>query len=172
MRRQLRQASLTLKRRRPGAMKTEDFANATETQLRQKANEYFDSLETSGSHEKPALLIGAQFYMDEIERRKQGRVAARDLILELVVILLIALEIYFGVTGGNQQLAVLQKLNASTGATAEVLSKLADQQKAALSGQKDTLRTIEQVNTTLQNELKLLSAQQERQLRGSKVTGR
>jgi hypothetical protein len=125
-------------------MKAEEFENAKEKDLRRKANECFEKLENSGSHEKPALLIEAQFYMDEIERRKQDTIARRDLILELVVIALIGLELYFGITGGNQQLCVLQKLDKSTGETATALRTLAEEQKA-------TLAAIEEVNRRMQD---------------------
>jgi hypothetical protein len=106
-------------------MKTEEFENATEKGLRSKANECFEKLNDSGSHERPALLLEAKFYLDEIERRKQDRVARRDLLLELIVIVLIGLELYFGIAGGNQQLAALQKLDVSTSHTAEALTMLA-----------------------------------------------
>ena len=87
-------------------MKAEGFANATEMELRQKANECFDKLESRGSAEKPALLIEAQFYMDEIERREQDRIASRGyrlekivLGLEVIVVILIGLEL---IDGGRQ----------------------------------------------------------------------
>ena len=121
-------------------MKAEEFENATPKDLRRKANECFEMLENSGSSEKPALLIEAQFYLDEIEHRKQDEVARRDLILELVVIVLIALELYFGITGGNQQLKVLKQLGTSTGATASALSSLAEEQKATLTAIQEAIK--------------------------------
>jgi hypothetical protein len=144
-------------------MKAEDFASATELELRRKANECFEKFENSGSHERPALLIEAQFYIGEIERRKQDKVARRDLLLELVVIILIGLELYFGITGGNQQLATLQKLDASANMTAKALNTLTDQQRAALSAQTEMLGTIQKVNAIMQEELNLLSAERKRQ---------
>jgi len=111
-------------------MNTEEFENAKEKDLRLKANECFGKLADSGSQEKPALLIEAQFYMDEIERRKQGTIARRDLVLELVVIVLIGLELYFGITGGNQQLSVLQRLEKSSCGTVAALSTLEAEHKA------------------------------------------
>jgi hypothetical protein len=134
-------------------MKAEEFENATPRDLRRKANECFEMLENSGSHEKPALLIEAQFYLDEIEHRKQDKVAFRDLILELVVIFLIALELYFGITGGNQQLNVLKQLGASTGATASAMSSLAEEQKALLAA-------IQEANTRTQAPANPSSAKQ------------
>ncbi len=125
-------------------MNTADFEKATEIELRRKANECLNRLDDSGSHEKPSLLIEAQFYIGEIERRKQDKIANRDLFLELVVIVLIALELYFGITGGNQQLGVLQKLDTSSGETAAALGTLAEEQKAMRA-------TIEEVNRRVQD---------------------
>jgi hypothetical protein len=121
-------------------MNTEEFEKATEKDLRRKANDSFDKLKDSGSQEWPALLLSAQFYMDEIERREHDRVAKRDLLLELVVILLIGLELYFGITGGNAQLDVLQKLNASASQTATAVGVVAEEQKSAL----DAIRQLDE----------------------------
>jgi hypothetical protein len=114
-------------------MNTEEFERATEQDLRRNANECFDKLKDSGSQEWPALLLSARFYMDEIERREHDRVATRDLLLELVVIFLIGLELYFGITGGNAQIAVLQKLDTSASQTAAAVATLAEEQKATLT---------------------------------------
>ncbi len=147
-------------------MKTEDFANATEMELRQKANECFESLESSGSAERPALLIEAQFYIDEIERRKQDRVAARDYMLEkivlgleIIVVLLISLELI----EGNKQFKVLDELARSASMTASSIRSLQKSQEDALIGQKKTLATIEQLNSTMQDQLNILSGNQKHQ---------
>jgi hypothetical protein len=126
-------------------MNTEEFEKATEKDLRRNANECFDKLRDSGSQEHPALLLSARFYMDEIERREHDRVARRDLVLELVVILLIGLELYFGITGGNAQVGVLQKLEASAGHTAAAVATLAEEQKA-------TLAAMELLDKTMQDQ--------------------
>ena len=127
-------------------MNTEEFEKATEKDLRRNANECFDKLRDGGSQEHPALLLSAQFYMDEIERREHDRVARRDLVLELVVILLIGLELYFGITGGNAQVDVLRKLEASAGHTAAAVETLAAEQKA-------TLAAVERLDKTIQDQL-------------------
>jgi hypothetical protein len=114
-------------------MNTEEFEKATERDLRQKANECFDKLKDSGSQEWPALLLSARFYMDEVERREHDRVAMRDFLLEVVVILLIGLELYFGIAGGSDQLAALRKLDKSTSQTATAVAALAEEQKAVLA---------------------------------------
>ncbi len=114
-------------------MNTEEFEKATKKDLRRKANECFDNLKDSGSQEWPALLMEARFYLDEIERREHDWVATRDLWLEIVVIVLIGLEIYFGITGGNAQLTVLQKLDTSASQTATAVATLAEEQKATVA---------------------------------------
>jgi hypothetical protein len=147
-------------------MKAEEFTKATEDELRQKANECFDKLSTHGSTEKPALLIEAQFYIDEIERRKQDKIAARDyrlekvvIFLEVIVIILIGLELL----DGNKQLTVLDSLNTSADATARAMKSVQKAQEDALGTQKETLHTIGQMNAAMQNQLELLSAEQRRQ---------
>jgi hypothetical protein len=149
-------------------MKAEEFAQATEAELRQKANECFAKLESHGSMEKPALLIEAQFYLDEIERRKQDKIARRDyrmewvvIGLELIVIVLIGLELL----DGNKQLAVLDHLNTSAGATAKTLTSLQRAQEDALITQKQTLHTMEQMSDAIRDQLRVLSSEQKRQLR-------
>jgi ABC-type transport system involved in cytochrome bd biosynthesis fused ATPase/permease subunit len=138
-------------------MRTEDFENATEMELRQKANECFNTLHDSGSHEKPALLIEAQFYMDEIERRKQDKVAKRDfkmellaICLEILVILLIVLEL----VEGGQQSKALDAAASSAKATAASVSSLQKEQEDTLRIQTEILHAIENLNATLRTKPK------------------
>ena len=49
------------------------------------------------------------------------------------------------------------------------MSSLQKAQEESVSTQKETLRTIQQVNTAMQDQLRLLSAEQRRQLSGVKV---
>jgi hypothetical protein len=148
-------------------MKAEEFARATENELRQNANECFEKLNTRGSMEKPALLLEAQFYMDEIERRKQDKAAARSyrlekfvVFLEVIVIILIAMELL----DGNKQLGVLDSLKTSADATAKAMKSLQNAQEGALGTQEETLHTVEQMNAAMQNQLKLLSTEQKHRL--------
>jgi hypothetical protein len=132
-------------------MKVEDFEKATEIDLRGQANECFNRLHDSGSHETPALLIEARFYMDEIERRKQDKVAKRDFImgwlsigLEIIVILLIVLEL---VEGGKQSSA-LDAVANSARATAANIGSLQKEQEDTARIQTETLHAIEKLNAT------------------------
>lgn len=129
-----------------------------------------------GPLDQGPILSEAQFYIDEIERRageaerkRQGWITTRDLILELVVIFLIGAEIYFGITGGNQQLAVmktlsasadqqlglLKKMNANAEQTAKALTDLTRQQQTAITTQQQTLQMVTQMSGSLQTELGL-----------------
>ena len=111
-------------------MNFDEFEKASDDDLRREAQGAFDRSEHQGDTTRQ--LIKAQFYLQELERRQQrreqSRVSRRDLILEVVVIflevvviVLIAAELYYSIHGGNQQLAVLDKLSRSTAATAKTL---------------------------------------------------
>jgi hypothetical protein len=130
--------------------------------LRNAANQRLADLAIAGGLDQGSILSEAQFYIDEIERRageaerrKQSRIALRDFILELVVIALIGGELYFGITGGNQQLAVLQTLNTSADETAKTMKSLREEQDVALATQQQTLQMISLMNGALQTQLGL-----------------
>jgi hypothetical protein len=154
-------------------MNLEELSRMTEAQLRAKANEHLAPRESElpggGTFTIKPDLGDAQFFIDEIERRKQSRTGLRDLILELIVIVLIGAELYYGIHGGNQQLAVLQTLNASAGQqlavlqklnasaddTAKTMKSLREEQDGTLTAQQQTLQIITQMNGALQTELGL-----------------
>jgi hypothetical protein len=69
-------------------MNVEEFERATEKELRDKANEQFSKLETSGTNDWAAHLLTAKFYMDEAERRQHAKSEKRNLGLELIAIFL------------------------------------------------------------------------------------
>ncbi len=161
-------------------MNLEELSHMSIAELRERANERLAprSMQGPGGAElflKPDLSE-AQFYIDEIERRiaagerrKQSRVGVRDFILELIVILLIGLELYFGIVGGNKQLAVLQtlktsadqqigvlqNLNTSAGETAKTMKSLREEQDIVLATQQQTLQLTGQMNGALQTQLGL-----------------
>jgi hypothetical protein len=128
-------------------------------------------------------LLEAQFYLTAVARRRDERTARRDLILECVVIALISIEIIlsiiFGLWGlkeGRQQSAVLDHMDRSTSKTADILTgqgyllesmitntsnmvttmgKLQKAQEDSLKAQKETLKSIGQMNTALQKQIDL-----------------
>lgn len=75
------------------------------------------------------MLLEAQFYMQELERRDSERISKRDLRLELIVIALIGLEIVvavlgtvYGVREGNEQANTLEKVSRAVQRQASALS--------------------------------------------------
>lgn len=145
-------------------MKVEEFEKTTKVELRQKANECFDKSEVAGSLDRPGLLLEAKFYLDEIERREQAWITSRDFFLEIIIIVLIGLELYFGITGGNAQLDVLAKLNSSASETAASLKSLQEKQQAALDAQEQSLQRLGQMNSALRGQLQILAQEQARRL--------
>ncbi|MGA8216717.1 MAG: hypothetical protein WB799_24240 [Candidatus Sulfotelmatobacter sp.] len=161
-------------------MNLEELSHMAIAELRERANERLAprSMQGPGGIEiaiKPDLS-DAQFFIDEIERRiaeaerrKQSRIGVRDFILELIVIILIGLELYFGIVGGNKQLAVLQtlktsadqqvgvlqNLNTSAGETARIMKSLREEQDIVLATQQQTLQLTGQINGALQTQLGL-----------------
>jgi hypothetical protein len=99
-----------------------DFERAKKRDLKERANDcfrkYYDP--NTGGLDKPALLLEAQFYMNEMDRRHQTWIGWRDLVLEIAVIVLIGVEIWLG----SKQDAVLTQLQSSTAATASTLASL------------------------------------------------
>jgi hypothetical protein len=117
----------------------EQFTKAKRSELRALAKECFDESQDEAipDDKRESLRQEAQFYMGEMDRRTGGRVARRDLILELVVILLIGGEILLAIKQGreqegfmNRQNGILSSMQQSTSQTATVLSNLAVLTKA------------------------------------------
>jgi hypothetical protein len=81
-------------------MTFEEFQEARNTDLRDETKKYFDRFNepNTGDGGKPALLLEAQFYMQELGRREDPNIARRDFRMELIVIFLIALELVAAVS--------------------------------------------------------------------------
>jgi hypothetical protein len=97
-------------------------------QLRQRVDEAFAKSDEKG----PGYLAEAQFYMRELEHRRDLWVSRRDLFLEMVVIALIGWEIHMGYQQQTHQDEAFEKektiwehMDTSTKATADTLSSLA-----------------------------------------------
>jgi hypothetical protein len=100
-------------------------------QLREKINHCFWLADTRGNTERQGHIAEAQFYMSVLDRRHDSWISTRDLILEVIVILLIGGEIILGYYQGRDearaaalQYKVLSHLETSSGATAENLKTL------------------------------------------------
>lgn len=167
-------------------MKVRELDSKTNDELRQLADESFARMEDRGAEEATTHLLTAQFYVSVLNSRRDDRVARRDLILEIVVIGLIALEIVFGLYEGNQQARILGDMKISTAATAKalqgqglILSKMNDNslatvaafqklqasqeasvlaQKQNLATSRDTLKSIGRMNSALEQQLNLAFA--------------
>jgi hypothetical protein len=122
-------------------MTFEEFEKAGSKQLRAWAKGCFDRAKDNNTGEgtRIPLLLEAQFYMAERDRRHDNFIAWRDLILEVIVIFLIGWEI---VVGGKQE-RVLQNLQSSSSATASTLSALQ--------------QTTERMNAAIQRQTALMT---------------
>jgi hypothetical protein len=129
-------------------MRVEEFEKLTKKQLRSKANVCFATAAPSGELVRTALLTEARFYMDELNRRADSRVSLRDLILEIVVILLIGGEIGLGVYEGKQQAVAFNKMQG-------VLSSLQTSSEATAKTLTALQSTTESMNVAIQKELSL-----------------
>jgi hypothetical protein len=112
-------------------IRVEALEQLSKKELQKRANEYFAQLETCGHEQEPAVLAKAQFYLRQLEHRWDSRVSIRDLILEIIVILLIGGEIYMSIrqegqqrTNFNDQQTVLKNMLTSSQKTAETLTAL------------------------------------------------
>jgi hypothetical protein len=166
-------------------MKVRELDAKTDEELRRLADESFTSMEDRGTAESLQHLHTAQFYLSLLHRRQDDRVAARDLRLEIIVIVLIALEIIFGFIEGSKQAAILSNMQTSTAATAatlqtqgtifdtingntaktvEAVKKLQEAQDNSLKTSNASLRANKQIVETLTNQLKILKVEQDARL--------
>lgn len=150
-------------------MNIEQLSTMTESELHARANAHLEHLDiaTESHMDKEHHVAQAQFYLAELDRRKQAqeridnaRTAQRDYVLEKWVIGLIGAElvlavlaIVFGWVEGNKQMEVLDKLNNSGAETAATLTAVRQAQEASLATQKTTLDNIVAMNTALQDQL-------------------
>ena len=90
-----------------------DFEKATPAVLREQARQCFDRANEAqtATEFQVAKLIEAQFYMSEMDRRAGSRIGLRDLLLEIVVILLIGGEIGLAVKQGKDEDILMDKQN-------------------------------------------------------------
>jgi hypothetical protein len=133
-------------------MTFEQFEKASRRRLRELGKDRF---ERAADEANPRFLSEAQFYMAEIERRHGGRVATRDLILELIVILLIGGEIWLGVKAGRDEDAMMTKQTGAIEKVAQSADLSAQSQKATAATLTALQDTTEKMNQALQAQLAL-----------------
>jgi hypothetical protein len=95
-------------------MTFEEFEKADKAKLMAEAKKSFDISQDPRSDNtwQVAKLIEAQIYMTEIDRKSSSRIALRDLILEVVVIILIGVEIVLAIKQGDDQQVFMGKQNS------------------------------------------------------------
>jgi hypothetical protein len=93
--------------------------------------------------------------MSESERRSGSRIALRDLLLEIVVIILIGGEIWLGAKQGKdedllmgKQNGILTNLQSSTSDTANAIKALADVTKAMSNSTSESAKTLLSLRAT------------------------
>lgn len=140
-------------------MTFEEFEIATDVELTRETKICFDKYNdpNQGEGNKPALLLEAQFYMQELGRREDSQVARRDLILEIVVIVLIGLEIVLAVYG--TRLAVKQGNDEDVRMTKqmEILGHLDGNMQTTAQTLLNSLTTMQSMNDRLAVELGRMS---------------
>src|SRR5271156_5404175 len=138
-------------------MVLEDLEKTSKKELTQKAKELFAEMKTCGHEQRPALLLEAQSYLQERDRRHDSWISLRDLLLELVVIALIGWEVH----EGNKQYDLLKTMNSNAAATVAAMQKSVEAMGKLQQAQDDSLKTSnasllanKQIADTLSNQLR------------------
>lgn len=141
-----------------------EFEQAAPTMLRDRARQCFDlaSHPRTLNEVQIAKLLEAQFYMQELDRRSGGRIALRDLVLEIVVIVLIGVEIILAVKQGkdedilmDKQNGILTTLQKSTADNAASISALAIVTKAMSDATTASGKTLTSVSKGVQDQISI-----------------
>lgn len=157
-------------------MSFDEFEKATDDDLKAEAKRCFDesrALTPADLHYKAPLMLEAQFYMQERDRRDSSRVALRDLRLELVVIGLIGIEIVLSIVGiviavreGNaqatlteKQTGILTSLQQSSSDTAQTLKGLLETTGKMNESASSTAGTLGHLQSTTEAMNKAVQAQ-------------
>jgi len=136
-------------------MTFEEFQTATEVELTYATKQCFDRFNSplTGGGDKPACLLEAQFYMQELGRREDSRVATRDFRMELIVIFLIGLElvaaVVLAIVGSRQQGQDTNQQLAAFGKMQDVMSRLQESSKATA----DTLQSLQSTTQSMNDRI-------------------
>ncbi len=146
-------------------MKFEKLEKANKKELRREVVDRFNryNAEAPGGIE---YLWEAQFYMGELDRRSGSRIALRDFILEIVVIVLIGIEIGLAIKQGkdedklmDKQNGILTKLQDASSDTAKSMKALADVTKAMSDNTSASARTLLSLRSTTETMNKATQSQ-------------
>jgi len=142
----------------------EAFEKATRKDLRERARECFEIAQDGRATPEMSIayLSEAQFYMSEMDRRSDSRIAWRDLVLEFVVIVLIGAEIALAVKQGkdedilmDKQNGILTSLQKSTADNASSITALAVVTKAMSDMTAASGKTLTSVDKGVQSQISL-----------------
>ena len=134
-------------------MTFEEFETAKIQDLKRHAKKCFDECQTTfmTGDTRAAVLLEAQFYMSEIDRRHDSWISLRDLLLEIVVIALIGGEIGLAVEASRDEDKLMDKQNA-------VLEHLKDSSSATAATLQSLQLTTENMDRAAQRQLSIASA--------------
>lgn len=127
-------------------LKLENISKMSKEELRIAIAAALEHARESSPIDRLAMLQEAQFYTRELEHRHDSRISLRDLVLEIVVILLIGGEILLGYRQGRDEAE-------ASALERQVLSHL-EESSAATAGSLTALQeTSKQMNEAVQKEL-------------------
>ncbi len=121
-----------------------EIGKLSRRELQARADESFALADEKG----PAYLMQAQFYVRELEHRRDSWVSRRDLFLEIVVIILIAGELYMSHRQSIQQDTQFKEQQT-------VLGNMEKSSKETLGALVAERQTMGAMNTALQKQLGL-----------------
>src|SRR6266404_5275618 len=136
-------------------MTFEEFESASAAELREHARGAFNKGNTSDASwaGNTNLLLEAQFYISEIDRRHDAKIATRDFRMELIVIALILFEFIAALIGiiitireGKAQAILEDQLMSKQTA---VIQKLSDSADITAASQKATAGTLQSLQGTM-----------------------
>jgi hypothetical protein len=128
-------------------MRLAEVEKLTKKELRAQIDKCFREAEEQGRERGP-LYAQAQFYMRELEHRRDSLVSIRDLLLEIAVIVLIGWEIHMSYRAEH-----LQSNNAKE--EGQILTHLADSSRATANILTALSKTTDLMAKTVQEQLEL-----------------
>jgi hypothetical protein len=161
--------------RGPPPMRVNELESLTLNQLKAGADSCFrDASVNDRDLVNIEHLLKAQVYLSEIAHRYDAKIARRDLILEIVVIVLIAAEIGIAWMEGRSQSKALDAMAGSANqsiiamkSVSDSLGKLNDKQDQSLEAQRtanknlqDSLNQTTLMATALRRQLKIIESEQ------------
>jgi hypothetical protein len=131
----------------------QEIENMNKKQLKQAIRNCFEYAPEASPVDRLAVLLEAQLYSRELERRSDSWVSWRDLVLEVVVIALIGWEILMGYQQQTHQDQTFEKektiwehMDTSTKATADTLLATQGTMEAMRNAEENQLKLFYDIN--------------------------